>query len=51
MQIDRTRIDISRPPALPGIEAVCVQRSPKLWRLYHESYSSPSRPVFPTPVI
>jgi AraC-like DNA-binding protein len=38
MQIDTTRIDISRPPALPGVEAVCVQRSPKLWRLYHESY-------------
>jgi transcriptional regulator GlxA family with amidase domain len=38
MQIDTARIEISRPPALPGIEAVCVLRSPKLWRLFHESY-------------
>jgi AraC-like DNA-binding protein len=38
MQIDTERIEISRPPTLPDIEAVCVQRSPKLWRLFHESY-------------
>jgi AraC-like DNA-binding protein len=38
MHIDRAGIQISRPPTLPGIEAVGVQRSAKLWRLFHESY-------------
>ena len=28
-----------RPPALPGVEILAVDSSPRLWRVYHDTYS------------
>ena len=33
------RIEISRPPALPGVEILLVDHSTRRWRVFHETYS------------
>jgi AraC-like DNA-binding protein len=32
------RVRVCRPPALPGVELMVVERSDRLWRAYHETY-------------
>jgi AraC-like DNA-binding protein len=32
------RVRICRPPSLPGVELMLVERSDRLWRAYHENY-------------
>lgn len=36
---DRERVRYFRPPELPGVELMVVERSDRLWRAFHESYA------------